>query len=137
MKKLIPFIAFLLVALSSCQKLIDKKKEEAAMNIITNGVWYVEQYFENTDNVTSGFLNYTFQFKADGTVSGTNGSDNASGTWKATITDQSITSDFPTAVDPIKKLNGVWKITDSYSNYVEAEMTVASGKNYLHLRKKE
>jgi hypothetical protein len=137
MKKFIPFTALLLLALSSCQKLIDKKKEEMAMNIITNGVWYVEQYVEGADTVTADFLDYTFQFKEDGTVSGTNGSDSAGGTWKATITDQSITSDFPTATDPIKKLNGKWKITDSYSNYVEAEMATATGKNYLHLRKKE
>jgi len=136
MKRLLPFATLLLLALTSCQKLIDKKKEQAAMDIITNGVWYVEQYFADTTNITSDFLNYTFQFKDNGTVNGTNGNISADGTWKASVPNRTITSDFPTANDPIKKLNGDWKITDSYVDYVEAEMSTASGKFYLHLRKK-
>jgi hypothetical protein len=137
MKKHLPLIAILLVTLCSCQKLIDKQKEKVAMGIITDGLWYVEQYKVDSSNISSEFLNYTFQFKEDGTVTSTNGTISASGTWSPDIPAQSIISNFPTANDPVKKMNGTWKITDSYSNYVEAYMLTATGKNKLHLRKQE
>jgi hypothetical protein len=121
----------------SCQKLIDKKKKQLMIDVITGSDWYVEQYFEDSVNITSEFLNYTFRFNKDYTVTGTLDTEVSTGTWEASIPDETITSQFPTATDPVKKLNGVWKITDSYIDYVEAERSTTSGKNILHLRKKE
>ena len=137
MKKLILFFLVLLVTASSCQKLIDKKKEQLMMEVITGSDWYVEQYFEDSVNITSEFLNYTFHFNKDYTVTGTLGTEVSTGTWEPNVSDETITSQFPTATDPVKKLNGVWKITDSYTNYVKAERATTTGKNILHLRAKE
>jgi hypothetical protein len=103
---------------------------------MTNGVWIVEQYFEGTNNISSQFLYYEFQFYENGTVTGTKSTEVNNGTWTGDVSNYSITSQFPTATDPVKKLNGVWRITDSYLDYVEAEMTTANGTNVLHLRKK-
>jgi hypothetical protein len=52
------------------------------------------------------------------------------------VSDYTITSNFPSAADPVKKLNGVWKIKDSDWDYVKAEMTINGGTNVLTLRKK-
>lgn len=105
------------------------------MDIITNGNWYVEQYIQDSANVTSDFLNYVFRFHEDRTVTGTLGTDVFSGTWEENISDISITSQFPTAPDPVKKLNGRWKLKDSSKEFVKAEMYTATGKNLLLLRK--
>jgi hypothetical protein len=138
MKRLLPFITiFLLTSSLSCKKLVEKKQRAAIIEAMTNGLWMVEQYFENSVNITSDFLNYEFQFYENGTVKGMLGTDIANGTWIADADKYTITSDFPGAGAPLVKLNFTWLLTDSYTNYVEAETTTPSGKNILHLRKKE
>jgi hypothetical protein len=120
----------------SCKKAIEKKAQDMVMDAMTNGEWIVEQYMEGSNNISSQFLNYYFKFNSNGTVTGTINSTSTNGTWAGNATDYTITSDFPSAGDPLKKLNGVWKIKDSYWDYVKAEMTTSSGTNVLMLRKK-
>jgi hypothetical protein len=137
MKKylLLIFVATLFIS-GSCKRAIEKKKEDLIMKAITDGVWIVEQYFEGANNITSEFLNYDFRFYENWSVTGTKGTVTDTGTWSGNTSNYSITSQFPTANDPVKKLNGVWKIKDSYWDYVKAEMTTGSGINVLYLRKK-
>lgn len=137
MKRLLPFISLLIITSSlSCKKLIEKKQRDAIMDAMTSGLWYVEQYIEDSTNVTSDFLNYEFQFYENGTVKGMLGTNVANGTWVADTDKYSITSEFPAAGDPLLKLNYTWFIKDSYWDYVKAEATTPDGKNVLHLRKK-
>lgn len=137
MKKLLPFILVLLVVGSGCKKIIEEQQEKILMNAITSGTWYIEHYRENATDITSSFTDYEFQFHKDGTLQGIRtGLEPDNGTWQASMQNASITAQFPSANDPLKKVNGLWKITDSYMNYVEAEMKVPDGKNILHLRKK-
>jgi hypothetical protein len=138
MKRRLPlslFFVFVLFSMLSCKKAIEKKKQEMVMDAITNGTWIIEQYLEGTTNVTGDFLDYNFQFFKDGTVTGTLSGNATSGTWSGNVSNYSITSQFPSATDPIKKLNGVWIIKDSYWDYVKAEMNTANGMNVLFLRK--
>lgn len=138
MKRILPLILLLLVAVSGCKKMIDKKIESLLMEAITSGTWYVEQYRESATDITSSFAAYEFRFQRDGTVQGLRtGMNPDNGTWSGNLQNASISASFPSAADPLKKVNGLWKITDSYMNYVEAEMNVTGGKNILHLRKKE
>lgn len=138
MKKRFTFCLLLLLLLGtfSCKKAVENKKEDLIMSAITDGIWVVEQYLEGANNITIDFANYDFKFNNDGSVVGTKAGNSTTGTWMGNATNYSITSNFPSAVDPLPKMNGVWKLTDSYWDYVEAEMTTASGKNILHLRKK-
>ncbi len=138
MKTLIPLvlICLWLATATSCQKFIDKQKEKIAMDIITGGDWYVEQYFVDSTNITSDFLNYEFRFKEDRSLTGTRGTEVYIGSWQENISTISITSEFPSAPDPLKKLNGTWKLKDSSKEFVKAEMYTATGKNLLLLRKK-
>ena len=138
MKKRLSSIALilLLMATFSCKKAVENKKQDLLMSAITDGLWVVEQYFEGANNITTNFANYEFKFSGDGIVTGTKAPDVTSGTWSGNMSNYSITSNFPSAGDPVQKLNGIWKITDSYWDYVEAEMSTASGMNILHLRKK-
>jgi len=139
MKRFLPLITagcFTLLFLSSCKKAIEDKKKDLVIDAMTNGVWIVEQYFEGTNNISGDFLNYEFKFYENGTVTSTKGSETANGTWSGNVSNYSITSQFPSATNPVIKLNGVWHIKDSYWDYVEAEMTTSTGINVLHLRKK-
>lgn len=120
----------------SCKKAIEKKAQDMVMDAITHGEWIVEQYLEGSNNLSSQFLAYRFKFNEDGTLISTADSVSTNGTWMPNVSDYTIASDFPTAVDPLKKLNGVWKIKDSDWDYVKAEMTTTDGTKLLILRKK-
>lgn len=130
-------IIFICLTTISCKKAIENKQREILVDAITNGQWRVHQFIENAVDITGQFNGYTFQFEEHGAVHALYvGSVYADGLWTGDANNYTITSQFPTANDPIKKLNGTWKLTDSYWDYVEAEMNVAGGKNVLHLIKK-
>ncbi|WP_207512380.1 hypothetical protein [Longitalea luteola] len=120
----------------SCKKLLEKKAQNMVVDAMTSGEWIVEQYMEGSNNISNQFLNYSFKFYENGTVTGTINSTTTDGTWEGNVTDYTITSEFPSATDPLKKLNGVWKLKDTDWDYVKAEKTTADGLNVLTLRKK-
>ncbi|HLK29029.1 MAG TPA: hypothetical protein VKT28_10615 [Puia sp.] len=134
--KLYILVLFLSGSFSSCKKLVEQQEQNAAMNIITNGVWIVQSYKENGTDITTSFSGYVFQFKQDGTVVGTKDTNSASGTWSANVNNRTITSNFPNAATPLIKLNGVWKITDSSVDYVVANATINDSTENLRLQKK-
>ncbi len=138
MKRLLTLVLLAILTLSemSCKKQIDDKKEDIIMSAITDGIWIVEFYAENTSDISTDFANYDFQFFKDGKVTGTKTGITTNGTWLGNASNYTITSTFSTSSDTLLKMNGVWKLTDSYLDYVEAEKTTATGINYLHLRKK-
>jgi hypothetical protein len=124
------------INLVSCKKAIENKQRDILIDAITNGEWQVQQYIEGTVDMTVLFYGYSFQFEENGALHSNYYGIITHGTWVGDINNQSITSLFPTATDPLKKLNGVWKLTDSYWDYVKAEMTTANEKKILHLIKK-
>lgn len=131
-------LSFLLICINfiSCKKAIENKQRDLLIDAITSGEWKVHKYIEGSVDVTNQFYSFSFKFEEQGTVHAKYaGSLIADGTWTGDINSYTITSQFPGAGDPLQKLNGVWKLTDSYSNYVEAYMNTANGKNILHLIK--
>lgn len=138
MKILKPLLLIGCLALfsSSCKKVLEKKVQDLVMDAITHGEWIVEQYFEGSNNLSSQFLDYRFKFNEDGSLTGTASSTSTEGTWHPDLSAYTITADFPTAVDPLKKLNGLWKIKDSGWDYVKAEMQTTDSTKLLILRKK-
>lgn len=137
MKAFLYLVLVMLVAVphSSCKKLIEEKQKDAFLAAMTTGQWYVESYTEGTVTITEQFENYLFQFRENGTVTGTNGIAIIDGTWIGDIANYSISSNFPSAENPINKLNGLWKITNTKTGFVHAEMTTLAGKMLLELKK--
>jgi hypothetical protein len=129
----IPVICILLSL--SCKKLVEDQKRQAVMSFITNGQWKVESYLIDTVSVTSAFDGYKFKFNEDGTVNGDNGSVSVPGTWVGEVSDYSITSEFPSAGEPLQKLNGHWVIKDSGLTFVKADLQTADAVMHLHLVK--
>jgi len=139
MKKLLLITClFTAIGALSCKKAIENKEKQLILQAMTNGRWYVEQYKDTTTDVTGEFFGYEFQFYEDNNVEAIyNGVVKSNGPWSADINTYSITANFPvSAGDTLRRLNYTWKITDSYTDYVEAKTTTASGDNILHLRKK-
>lgn len=131
------FYLFMLTVLvfASCEKLVEDKQRDALEQLITNGQWHVESYLEGTNQVTQEFEGFNFQFTVEGTVYGHKDSSVVAGSWSGDIENYSITSNFPNAENPLKRLNGTWKIKDSSLDYVAAEMITQQGTMILHLRK--
>jgi hypothetical protein len=138
MKLLYIFLSLALTAsLPSCKKYIQQQEENAILKIMTTGVWYVTEYQQNSLDITPSFSGYLFKFDANGTVTGTLNTSSTAGIWSANISALSISSNFPSAPDPLKELNETWKITDSGDNYVVANSsdTVNQTTNILRLQK--
>jgi hypothetical protein len=133
--KIIISILFFSVFFGSCKKYVQQQEQNALVNLITSGTWIVTRYLEDTTNITASFSGYVFQFYSNGTVKGTNGGTVVNGTWSGDFNSKTITSDFPSAADPIDKLNAVWTITDSYTDSVAAKTTINSSTNILNLHK--
>jgi hypothetical protein len=119
----------------SCKKFIEKQKQNALEDMITNGTWIVTRYLEDTIDITSSFSGYVFQFKTDGTVTGTKEGSSVNGVWSGDVDTRTINSNFPSAGEPVNKLNSVWKIKDSYPDSVAASTTINSNTNILNLHK--
>ena len=125
----------MLLPAMSCQKQVEEQKRDMLLQIMTDGSWHVETYQLGSTTITDQFSGYNFQFFENGTVTGAKDSISQQGTWIGDVQNLSVTSDFPSDSDPLVRLNGTWKITDSEADYVVAEMTTNDGKAILHLRK--
>ena len=131
----VPVIALLCCSLLACKKLVEETRKNAFIEAMTNGQWVVDQFMEGTISSTDQFTGFQFQFNDDGTLTGISDAGSVSGLWIGDIPNYAINSLFPEAGDPLKKLNGTWKITSARSSYVNAEMTTTEGKKILRLRK--
>jgi hypothetical protein len=136
MKKAYFLFIFSLCFLSnSCKKYIQQQEQNALVSLVTNGVWVVTRYLDAGTDITPSFSGYVFHFSTNGTVTGTLGSVVANGTWSGDINTRTIVSNFPSAGDPLQKLNHTWKITDSYSDSVAANTVIDTTINVLNLHK--
>jgi hypothetical protein len=127
----------LVLVFISCKKYIQKQEQQAALSIMTNGVWYVSGYKQNDSDITAAFSGYLFKFDANNTVTGTRSNVSTAGQWSDNIVTRTITSNFPNAGVPLVYLNETWIITDSYTDSVAAKCTdtVNHTNNILQLKK--
>ena len=132
---LIAFLAFV-PASFSCNKIIEKKKENIVMDAITNGRWFVKEYRAASLYVTAEFDGYEFQFYNDGRVDGILNTSVSNGTWTGDVNQMTITSNFGSAGQPLSRLDGTWKITDNSYTDVSAYNVNGADTNFLQLEKK-
>src|ERR1700690_765695 len=97
----IAFLLILLVVPFSCKKYIQQQEQNALVNLVTQGTWRVTGYLDHgTNNITDSFAGYSFQFNENGTVYGLLNQQQTNGTWTASVSNKSITSNFPSAPYP-------------------------------------
>lgn len=139
MRKLLLIICVMAaIASVSCKKAIENKEKQLVLDAMTTGRWYVELYTANTADITGQFTGYEFQFYDNNKVDALYGTvTKSTGGWTPDISSYTITASFPAnAGDTLLRLNYTWKLTDSYTDYVEAKTTTPAGDNILHLRKR-
>lgn len=135
MKKAFLYILIIL-ALASCEKAIEKAKEDAVIDAMTNGRWIVQEYLKGATSVKSSFAPYQFQFKKNETVDAiNNGSVERTGTWQANSSAMTISSQFSNTGEPLSLLNGTWTIKSTTWTSVDAERTEGSELRILKLIK--
>jgi hypothetical protein len=139
MNRRLLLLLFLLPFLGSCKKVLDKvddAREQAAVDIVTTGRWKMVAFSTGTTDQLALFNGYLFQFNANQTVDAYQGNTLvASGTFIYDLSARTITSGFQTTAEPLVLLNGTFRITDSGTDFVKAEMTVYNEIRRLHMIK--
>jgi hypothetical protein len=126
-------ICFLAILGTSCQKAIEKKKENAIITAMTDGQWVITNFVNNGFVITSDFSPYKFQYHDNYTVDAIkNGVVEITGTWNGDPSTMIINANFSNAAAPIDLINGDWHIDDNSWTYVVASQ--ASGSNIKRLR---
>lgn len=72
--------------------------------ILTDGLWIVASYFEDSDDQTADYNGYELDFNSNGTVSATNGSTTNNGTWSVFSSGNQMSIDFGTDI-PFEEFN--------------------------------
>ena len=104
---------------------------------MTDGRWIVDKFTDNNEDIAASFAGYEFQFTEDGKVYGYyNGTQVKAGTWVGDVNNLTIYSNFPSATEPLIRLNDTWKVTNNTTKLVEAAPFDATRTAYLKLVKK-
>lgn len=120
-----------------CKKIQEDIGKQFIIKAMTDGRWTVSKFTENgTDDVTDLFTGYEFQFMADGKVHSYYNADIKTGSWEGNTNNLTISSNFPGADDPLKKLNDVWKISNNTTKSVDGTPLNSSRTAFLKLVKK-
>ena len=84
-------------------------------DFITNGNWIIDEYSEMGEDFTENYINYIFNFEANGNVSANNGQQLVSGTWSIDASNPASSRfilNFE-AIPPFNALNQNWLIEES------------------------
>lgn len=132
-------VCVVLLTFTGCKKAIEAAKEQAVVDAITDGVWYVSKFVENNNNTTPSFTGWEFTYYSNGTsVANKTGNATVNGTWSGNASNFTFTAAFTTTPPaPLEKLAGTWTVTKvgSASRAYYAR-TVASITDSLELTKK-
>lgn len=127
---------FISIASSSCEKVVEQIQENVAYEIITNGRWGISRFDEGSTSLLSEYAPYDFQFYKGGVVIAYfNGNPDLNGTWLGKQETLAIESNFPGAVNPLKRLNGTWIISEASPNSVKSTRKEGSEVYTLWLKK--
>ena len=129
-------VCFVAILGMSCQKAIEKKKENAIISAMTDGQWVITNFVNNGTVITSDFSAYKFQYYDNYTVDAIkNGIVENTGTWDGDPATMTITANFSNAVSPIDLINGGWHIDDNSWTYVVASQSSGGSTKTLRLEK--
>jgi hypothetical protein len=142
MKKLFSILMsaiFLMNIISSCKKSNDSTPVSSPINtIIAQGSWKVSLYSDKGNDETNNFVNDVFIFNSNGTVTATNGTNSATGTWSSGNDDSELKLhlNFGAAL-PFSELNDDWHVTQQNGALIKLEDVSGGngGADYLNFEK--
>ncbi len=134
--KFVLILLIISISIAHCAKKKEEIKKDLVIQLMTSGRWLVQNFSENSTDVSSEFINYEFQFFENGTVQAINGSVTTTGTWVGDANALTIYSNFLIGSNTILRLNETWKITNNTLSLVEAIPANPGRTAYLKLVKK-
>lgn len=137
MKRILVFAAALLL-MNGCKKVKENIIEQRTSSFLDGTEWKVVAFSEGDNTLDAAFLPYHFRFNANETVNAIRGNiTEATGTWKANITERTMQAAFAqTAVPPLPLLNTTWTITQNTLSSLSATATVSGTIRKLRMEKK-
>ena len=124
---LLAFSAALFTA--ACSKSNDDNSTPGGSNPPAAGAWKISYFYDKQDE-TSNYTGYTFEFKSDGTLVATNGSQTWNGTWSTNCDDSAnkfcifFNASVPSTLGELEE---DWLIIEKNSSFMHFEHT--SGGN--------
>lgn len=97
----------------------------ALVEVLVSSNWQIASYVDDGENETDDFEDYQFDFKADGTVSASNGS-SLEGTWSVQNAGTELVLDFGTTM-PFDELNDEWDVLSFSNSRIELEDVSGGG----------
>jgi hypothetical protein len=134
--KFVLLLLIISISIAHCAKKKEEIKKDLVIQLMTSGRWLVQNFSENSTDVSNEFINYEFQFFENGTVQAINGSVTTTGTWVGDANALTIYSNFVIGSNTILRLNETWKITNNTLSLVEAIPANPGRTAYLKLVKK-
>lgn len=129
MKNTLFLAAFLLLAVA-CKK---TPVNPTTSTILPDGPWKITLYLDRTDDKTSNYANWSFDFKTDGTITATGSSSTHSGTW-ATGTDDStdklVLTFSNSSSSSLSELNEDWHVIEKTADFIHLEH-ISGGDGHL------
>lgn len=131
------FILFFSILLfSGCKKKIEQIKQDLVISAMTNGQWHITSFTQNSNDITSDFSSYKFQYYSNKTVDAiNNGSVEITGTWDGNASSMTTWASFTNPAYPLTLINGSWHITDNSWTYVVATQTNGTEIKTMRLEK--
>ncbi|MBC7588912.1 MAG: hypothetical protein H7178_11205 [Chitinophagaceae bacterium] len=141
MKKifLLLLAASALINFTSCKKAVEAAKEQAVVDAITDGTWYVSAFTQSGNDITASFAGWEFIYYSNNTsIANKAGSASIPGTWSGDAATLSFTATFTgMAPEPLPKLAGTWLVTRAVSTNKGNYARTVAGVNYtMELTKK-
>jgi hypothetical protein len=134
--KFVLLLLIISISIAHCAKKKEEIQKDLIIQVMTSGRWLVQNFSENTNDVSNEFTNYEFQFFENGTVQAINGSVITTGNWVGDANALTIYANFPLGSNTILRLNETWKITNNTLKLVEAIPANPGRTAYLKLVKK-
>ena len=135
MKKLIPFIA-ILILFTGCKKKIEDIQQDLVVKAMTDGQWVITKFTQNSNDITTTFASYKFKYYSNKTVDAIkNGILEKTGNWDGNATNLTTWADFPNATSPLSLINGTWHIDNNSWTFVIASQISGSESKTMRLDK--
>ncbi|HLG38817.1 MAG TPA: hypothetical protein VI461_04075 [Chitinophagaceae bacterium] len=136
MKKLLSIVLITILILPGCKKYIEKKTEDAIIDAMTSGQWIITVFTQNSNDITSSFSGYKFQYYRDQTVEAIkNNVVEKTGTWEGNASALTISANFTNVAEPLILLNGSWHIDNNSWTFVAASQNAGGELRTLRLEK--
>jgi hypothetical protein len=129
------FLSLCIVGLFACKKSSEALTPENVGGNLQAGTWHVASFMNNGQDETNHFQGYDFTFNGNGSVTASNGSVSASGSWGAQF-DDGVSKVILYFVSPFdfQDLSDDWQVVESSPTRLRLQDDGGSGSGLVFER---